>query len=790
MNVLPRARAIYSYYPAKLVGDNSSLHPDFSPHPDFIRIMPRSKKAASRLSSATAPVQTSPSPEAVAPEVSAAVSANEGIAIEPQHYLSQELSWLEFHNRVLHEAIDPRTPLLERVKFMAVCCSNLDEFFMVRMAALKQQIEAGVMRRSPDGCTPQEQMQLIAQRLRPMVVQQQQHFQEVLRPQLVAQGIYLLDYQDLTLAQQSYLEQYFDNRIFPVLTPLAVDPGHPFPYISNLTLNLGVIVQDSETKTERFARVKVPDGLPRFILLPSELWDANPPTWAGVPVEQVIAHNLRALFPGMEIVAAHLFCVTRDSDLELEEDQADDLLEAIEEELRKRRIGGRVVRLEIEASAPNYSPDRSVAGAALQRLKQMLMEELELTDLDVYELEGLLCLRDVMSLTTLALPELKEPAWSPTIPPVLRHGTERSKASKEGQDIFSILRQRDILLHHPYHSFSASVQQFITQAANDPEVLAIKMTLYRTTDDSPIVNALIMAAEKGKQVAVLIELKARFDEEKNITWARKLEKAGVHVVYGLLGLKTHTKIILVVRQEAEHIRRYVHIGTGDYNHQTARFYADLGLLSSREDLGADLTDLFNYLTGYSRQQTYRRLLMAPVNLRDRLIALIRREMQHCQQGGSGRIVAKMNALVDPQIIAALYEASQAGVQIDLIVRGMCCLCPGLPGMSDRIRVISIIGRYLEHSRIVYFHNGGQEEVYIGSADWMPRNLDHRIEAMTPIDDPLLVKDLQEILGILLSDNRHAWELQPNGQYVQRQSRSKQDERDAQTIFMQMAASPL
>nr|WP_088894744.1 polyphosphate kinase 1 [Leptolyngbya ohadii] len=725
-----------------------------------------------------------------------------GVEIEPQHYFSQELSWLEFHHRVLHEAIDPRTPLLERVKFMAICCSNLDEFFMVRVAALKEQIEAGVTRRSPDGYTPQEQLQVIAQRLRPLVEEQQQQFEQVLRPQLAAQGIYLLDYTDLTLTQQSYLEQYFDDRIFPVLTPLAIDPGHPVPYISNLSLNLAIIVRDNETKEEQFARVRVPEGLPRFILLPPEFLpsevlsseilpsefspsrrEANAPIWTGVPVEQAIAHNLRALFPGMEILAAHLFCVTRDADLELEEDEADDLLEAIEEELRKRRLGGRVVRLEIEASAPD-------------RLKQALMEELELTDLDVYPLEGVMCLRDVMSLTTLPLPELKVSSWTPVTPPSLRQGLERSdrlKRSEKGeerQDIFSILRQRDILLHHPYHSFSASVQQFICQAANDPDVLAIKTTLYRTTEDSPIVNALITAAEKGKQVAVLIELKARFDEENNITWARKLEEAGVHVVYGLVGLKTHTKIILVVRQEAEEIRRYVHIGTGDYNHQTARFYTDLGLLSSREDLGADITDLFNYLTGYSRQQHYRRLLVAPVNLRDRFLALIRREIQHCQQGRPGRIVAQMNALTDPPIINALYEASQAGVQIDLIVRGICCLCPGLREVSDRIRVISIVGRYLEHSRIFYFHNGGKEEIYIGSADWMPRNLDRRIEAVTPIDDPLLMKDLQEILGILLSDNRHAWDLYPNGQYVQRQPRSKHDERDAQTIFMQMAASPL
>jgi polyphosphate kinase len=697
--------------------------------------------------------------------------------LEPQFYFSQELSWLEFHRRVLHEAIDPRTPLLERLKFMAVCCSNLDEFFMVRVAALKDQIRDGSSKRSPDGYTLEEQVQVIAQRLRPLVFEQQQHFQQVLRPQLAAKGICLLDYHHLSPAQQTYLKQDFDDRILPLLTPLAIDPERPFPDMSNLSLNLAVMLRDGKTKAEQFARIRIPGELPRFIPLPPELWKGNVPIWAGVPVEQVISHHARALFPDRKVLETRLFCVTRDAELDVDADTAADLMEAIEEELHKRRNGGAIVRMEIEASTSD-------------RLKRVLMEQLELTDLDVYPVEGVLCLRDMMSLTKLALPELKEPVWSPVVPCALKQAGEPTKAAKERQDIFSILRRQDILLHHPYHSFGASVQQFIMQAAHDPDVLAIKMTLYRTTDDSAIVNALITAAENGKQVAVLIELKARFDEENNISWARKLERSGVHVVYGLVGLKTHTKIILVVRQEADCIRRYVHIGTGDYNDRTARFYADLGLLSSCEDLGADLTDLFNYLTGYSRQQTYRKLLVAPVNLRDRLTELIRREMQHCQQGKAGRIVIKLNALVDPQMIAVLYEASQAGVQIDLIVRGICCLCPGLSGVSDRIRVISIVGRYLEHSRIFYFHNRGQEEVYIGSADWMPRNFDRRVEAVTPVEDPQLAKDLQEILGILLSDNRHAWDLHPDGQYVQRQPRSKQDERDAQALFMQMAATPL
>jgi polyphosphate kinase len=691
---------------------------------------------------------------------------------DPIYYFNRELSWLEFNKRVLNEACDPRTPLLERLKFMAIFSSNLDEFFMVRVAALKQQVVAGVSKLTPDGKTPSEQLNAISERLRPIVSEHHQHFEKALRHQMARHGIYLLDYMDLNQEQRTYLQNYFEEQIFPVLTPLAIDPSHPFPHISNLSLNLAVVVKHPETGEELFARLKVPQVLPRFIPLPEELrvrQKRHQTVWTGVPLEQVIAHNLECLFPGMNIQEYHPFRVTRNADLAVEEDEADDLLLAIEQELRKRRLGGSVVRLEIQSTTP-------------ETVRGMLVEELELEEKDVYEVDGLLGLKDLMSFLDLPLPELKDKVWNPEIPPRLRSSVDK----EEAEDIFSAIRHADLLVHHPYHSFTATVLRFITQAAYDPGVVAIKMTLYRTSGDSPIIKALIAAAENGKQVAVLVELKARFDERNNINWARKLEQSGVHVVYGLVGLKTHTKIVLVVRREENKIVRYVHVGTGNYNPKTAKLYTDLGLLSCNPALGADLTDLFNYLTGYSRQRSYRKLLVAPVNLRDRFLFLIRREAEHCRNGHSGRIVAKMNSLVDPQIVATLYEASMAGVQIDLIVRGMCCLRPGVEGVSENIRVISIIGRYLEHSRIYYFHNQGQEEVYIGSADWMTRNLDRRVEAIVPIEDPEIVKDLEEILAVMLADNRQAWDLQPDGQYIQKHPAEGVKEQSSQKILMEMA----
>jgi polyphosphate kinase len=703
----------------------------------------------------------------------------------PQYFFNRELSWLRFNERVLHEAFDPRNPLLERLKFMAIFSSNLDEYFMVRISGLKQQIEAQVTKLTPDGMTPQAQIDAIHDELKPVVAQQHQYFCQELRPQLAEVGIHLLSYKDLSEQQVDFLQTYFLQQIFPVLTPLAVDLGHPFPYISSLSLNLAVVVKDRESGETHFARVKVPDQLPRFIALPIPKENTEGLRWWGVPIEQVITHNLYKLFPGMEIQTCQPFRITRNADFDLEEDEADDLLLAIEQELRKRRFGS-VMRMEVQVGMP-------------ADLQATLMEEMALSDQDVYAVEGLLSLSDLFALSGLPFPELKDPPWTPVVPtrfkklaPLVLPGEEsRVSLEEEQTDVFSTIRAGDILVHHPYDSFSATVQRFIAEAAYDPNVLTIKMTLYRTAGDSkfvgsPIVNSLIAAAENGKQVVALVELKARFDEENNILWARKLEKVGAHVVYGLVGLKTHTKIVLVVRREGQQLRRYVHVGTGNYNPKTARLYTDLGLFSCDDDLGADLTELFNYLTGYSRQLSYRKLLVAPVNLRDRMIVLIQREAELQRRGKTGRIIVKMNSLLDPDMIAALYAASQAGVQIDIIVRGNCALKPGLKGISDNIRVISIIGRFLEHERIFYFHNNGRPKVFFGSADWRPRNLDRRVEAVVPIEDPALTLQLQELLNLYLADNRHAWDLQPDGQYIQRRPVEGEYDQSSHRLLMKIA----
>ncbi|NMF64144.1 polyphosphate kinase 1 [Brasilonema octagenarum] len=700
---------------------------------------------------------------------------------DPQYYLNRELSWLEFNKRVLHEACDSRTPLLERLKFLAIWSSNLDEFFMVRVAALKQQVEANISMLASDARTPEQQLDEISSMLRPLVAKEHEQFEKVLRPQLAEHGIHILDYIDLTQKQRSYLDKYYQEQIFPVVTPLAVDPGHPFPYISNLSLNLAVVVKNPETQEELFARVKVPTVLPRFLALPPDLGIQNngkPAVWTGVPLEQAIAHNLESLFPGMSIQEYHTFRITRDADLGLKEDEADDLLLAIEQELRKRRVGGDALRLEIHSQTPDS-------------IKKRLLEDLELEENDVYQVDGIIGLKDMMYFMSLPVPELKDEPWQAVVHPRLQrirnpNLNPEMREIEEGKDFFTVIREKDLFVHHPYQSFSSSVVNFIVYAAHDPNVLAIKMTLYRTSSDSPIINALIAAAENGKQVSVLVELKARFDEENNIYWAKRLERVGIHVVYGLVGLKTHSKIVMVVRREQDRIARYVHIGTGNYNHKTARLYTDLGLFSCNEELGADVTDVFNFLTGYSRQKSYRKVLVAPVTMRDRFLSLIQREIENIHNGLTGRIVAKMNSLVDPQIICHLYEASRAGVQIDLIVRGICCLRPGLKDISENIRVISIVGRFLEHSRIFYFHNNGQEEIYIGSADWMRRNLDRRVEVITPILDADIAKDLQEILGIMLADNRQAWELQPDGSYIQRRPGEEVPEASSQKILMSMA----
>ena len=715
------------------------------------------------------------------PSESTAKASDKSIQLDnPRWYLSRELSWLEFNRRVLHEALDDRTPLIERLKFLAIFSSNLDEYFMVRVAVTKQQIEADVSKSTPDGRTPTEQLRDIGKRLRPMVHQTHQFFQNTLRPKMLDQGICLMDYDELNSSQRDYLDRYFKEQVFPVLTPLAVDSGHPFPYISNLSLNLAVEIQEEGSAESHFARVKVPKVLPRFVQLPAKISpkvsvaDADPgakPTvahWAGVPMEQVISHNIAALFSGMEVKDCYAFRITRNADLSVEEDEADDLMLAIEQELRKRRLGGSVVRLELESGMD-------------VGMRATLMNELKIQEKDVYEIASPLGLTDLMSFMSLPLPNLKDKQWTAVTSP-----SWKAAINYEGGDVFALIRRRDRLVHHPYDSFTNSVQAFITQAASDPDVLAIKMTLYRTSGDSPIVNALVKAAENGKQVVALVELKARFDEENNINWARTLERAGVHVVYGLMNLKTHTKVSLVVRREKDTIRRYVHIGTGNYNPKTARLYTDLGLMSCRDELGTDLTDLFNYLTGYSRQQSYKKLLIAPASLRQQMTEFIRAEAAIAKSGKPGRIIVKMNALVDQKIIAELYRASQAGVEIDLIIRGICCLRPQIEGLSENIRVVSVIGRFLEHSRIFYFHNSGDERYYIGSADWMPRNLDRRVEALVPIEEPSLCTRLLELMQVCLNDNRQAWEMKADGTYEQRQPQKGEPNRSTHKIMMKKA----
>jgi polyphosphate kinase len=685
-------------------------------------------------------------------------------------YLNRELSLLDFQERVLALAEDTNLPLLERAKFLAIFAGNVDEFFQVRVAGLKDQVAANVSTPSPDGMTPVQQLSAIGERLHGLVARHAKAFVDSVVPALSDAGIRLSDLGSLDDDDKKHVDEVFDD-VFPVLTPLAVDPGHPFPYISNLSLNLAVMVRDPVTGERRFARVKVPALLPRFVVMP----DGE----QFVPLEQVIAAHLGSLFPGMEIESHDAFRVTRNSDLAVPADdaeEADDLLAAVEMELRQRRFG-QAVRLEVDAQMSD-------------EIRELLERELELGPDDVYAVQGPLGLDGLWALYDLDRPDLKDEAWHAVTPPELDAGAD------DKPDVFAALRTRDILVHHPYDSFTHSVEAFVRQAASDPKVLAIKQTLYRTSGDSPIVEALIRAAERGKQVAALVELKARFDEQANIAWARALEEAGVHVVYGLMGFKTHSKALLVVRQEDEGIRRYCHVGTGNYNPKTARMYEDLGLLTCDDELGADVTDLFNFLTGYSRQHEYRKLLLAPTQLRARIVSMIDGEHGDGDADGDGdgdrdgkrppgRIRIKVNSLVDPTVIDALYRASAAGVQIDLIVRGMCCLKPGVPGLSENIRVRSIVGRYLEHSRIFAFGDGDHRPVryMIGSADLMPRNLDKRIEVLAPVEDPKLQDRLREILDIALGDDILAWELGSDGRWTKV---ATTDDVDCQAVLQEKA----
>jgi polyphosphate kinase len=658
---------------------------------------------------------------------------------DPSLYINRELSQVEFHRRVLYESYDEEHPLLERVKFMAIFSNIMDEFFMVRVSGLKQLVFLGISERPADGLSPREQLDAIHQTVTALEEEKMDYWCKEIRGELYEAGIQILDFKDLKKRQQRKLRDYFNSEIFPVLTPLLFDPGHPFPHISNLSLNLGVVVKDPETGETHFARVKVPSTLPRLVPLnpldPDEL--LPPKVQKFIWVEQAIAANLDRLFPGMEVEAAYPFRITRNTDMEIQEEEADDLLLTIEESLRRRHFGF-VVRLEIDQSMPD-------------QIRELLISNLQIMSYDVYQFNGPLGLSNLWELRNLERPRLKDPSFQPTLPPPL----------KSGDNIFSILKRQDVLLHHPYDSF-LPVVDFVHAAADDPDVLAIKQTLYRVGPNPPIVRALMRARENGKQVSVLVELKARFDEESNIEWARALEKAGVHVVYGLIGLKTHCKVCLVVRREREGIRRYVHLSTGNYNTITARMYTDLGMMTSDTELGQDASELFNYLTGYSKQEEYRKFLVAPVNLRRSILRFIEREMKY---GDQGRIIFKINSLVDAQIIAALYKASQAGVKIDLIVRGICSLRPGLENISENIRVISIVGRFLEHSRVYFFNNQGDADLYVGSADLMPRNIDRRVEVLFPIEDPTLRKDiLENILYVYLKDNAKAHWLQADGTY--------------------------
>jgi len=647
----------------------------------------------------------------------------------PPPYLNRELSWLDWNARVLHEGRDERNPLLERAKFLFHFSSNLDEFFQVRVAGLRQQVAAGSSTMSPDGRTAAEQLTQIRGRVQTLIAEQAEIF-AALRQELAEEGIAIVDYQTIP-DHHARLRERFVEEIFPVLTPLAVDPGHPFPYISTLSLSIAVGMRDPETGERRFARIKVPQILPRLLeFAPSRF----------ILIDQVIEANLDLLFSGMEILETHAFRVTRNADLAIEEDEADDLLMAIEEELRRRRFG-EAVRLEVERSMP-----------AATRL--ILLRGIGLTEEDCYDISGMLDLTGLGAITEVDRPDLRHEPWTPVVPARLIPPDDDEPA-----DVFATIRASDLLVHHPYESFTATVERFIAQAADDPEVLTIKQTLYRTSGDSPIVRDLIRAAERGKQVVVLVEIKARFDEEANIVWARKLEQAGAHVVYGLVGLKTHSKLVLVVRREGSGLRRYVHVGTGNYNPRTARLYTDLGLLSCRPELGADVTDLFNVLTGLSRQRSFRRLLVAPLSLRTRILELIEREVGHASAGRPARIVLKLNAVVDPACVDALYRASQAGVDVDLIVRSICSVWPGLPDVSDRIRVRSVVGEFLEHSRIFGFSNGGEQEWYIGSADLMERNLDRRVEAIVPVEDREARARIEAIVTTMLADDRRSWQLE-------------------------------
>ncbi|HEY1939066.1 MAG TPA: polyphosphate kinase 1 [Candidatus Angelobacter sp.] len=684
---------------------------------------------------------------------------------DPSLYMNRELSLLAFQRRVMEEAQDKTSPLLERVKFLSILGSNLDEFFMIRVAGLMRQVEAGTAEAAADGMTAAEQLEAIRTEVANLLAGAHKCLRRQLLPGLERAGIRLREYGQLSAAQQTRAAKYFKQTVFPVLTPLAFDPGRPFPHISNLSLNLAVLIRDAD-KEEHFARIKIPVTLPQLVRVdgPSRSMsgDGNK-TQTFIWLEDLIASSLASLFPGMEILEAHPFHITRDAEIAIQKLEAGDLLENTEEGLRQRRFGD-VVRLQVSAGMP-------------PNVLRILVNNLEVNRKYVSKHSGPLSLSRLKYLAAVERPDLKDQSFLPFIPTVFESEADES-------DLFSNIRSRDVLLHHPFDSFQPVVD-FLEKSARDSSVLAIKMTLYRVGRNSPVVEKLLEAVEEEKQVAALVELKARFDEESNIEWARAMERQGVHVVYGLLGLKVHSKVTLVIRLESGAVRRYVHLGTGNYNPLTAHLYTDFGLFTADEDIGADATDLFNYLTGYSSKKDYRKLLVAPINLRERFQELIRREIEHQQNSGNGYLIFKMNALEDPEMIRLLYEASQAGVKVDLLVRGICCLRPGIPGVSENIRVISIVGRFLEHSRIYCFHNGGEEQIYLGSADLMSRNLIRRVEVLFPVEDRRLVRRLRDhVLEVYLADNVNSREMQSDGTYVRRSRRPDEEEVDSQEWLMQ------
>ena len=695
---------------------------------------------------------------------------NETSTLSPDVFINRELSLLEFQRRVLDEALDERNPLLERIKFFAIFGANMDEFFMVRVSGIRKQVEARIMEVFPDGLTPPEVLAATRKISLELYGKALQALNKKLIPRLDKEGVHLSNYQDLSKAHLEKVNDYFNEVIYPVLTPLALDPGHPFPHISNLSLNLAIVVRDKKGR-ERFARLKVPDTLPRLIPIKRSSGAVRkdgtiPHHHYFVWLEQVIMANLAGLFPGLEVVAAYPFRIIRDADVEIQEIEADDLLETMQQSIRRRKFGS-VVQVEINEDMPD-------------QVRDLLIDNLEIRQNDVYVLPSPLGLSSLWQIyNNVERHDLKFPVYHPVVPRVFENALLAG-------DIFDVIKQSNILLHQPYDSFSPVID-FLKAAARDPDVLAIKQTLYRVGQNAPIVEALLEASERGKQVAVLVELKARFDEESNIGWARALEQTGVHVVYGLVGLKTHCKVTMVVRKEGEGIRRYLHLGTGNYNAVTAKIYEDIGMFTCDEAMASDVTDLFNYLTGYSTKQDFKKLLVAPVNLRSGLEKLIRREIEHAKAGRKAHLIFKVNAIVDPQFIALLYEASCAGVQLDLLVRGMCCLKPGIKGLSENIRVISIVGRYLEHSRVYYFHNDGKEEIYMGSADLMTRNHDHRVEVVFPVENKDHINYIRHgMLAVYLSDNSRARVMQPDGTYTRLKTPSEDKAVDVQEWLMARA----